>query len=146
MFSLLCWPSTDDDGHFVEEDEDVVAGPGGVQTPSRTRRYRLYFYETGPLDLCTVFFYTMIWVVTHAVVKEFLWDVSQQMKYCEWLSGEEKTGRYDTGAVDYDRFSCDCGCLWWCQIAKTSNICTPWRTNSREDLHVAKCQVCTVQV
>ncbi len=35
------------------------------------------FYFNGPLDLCSVFFYLLICIVVHAVVQEYVLDVSK---------------------------------------------------------------------
>lgn len=64
-------------GDEYEEEEDIfVAGPNNTKAPPPVRRFKVPHYAIGPLDLCTTFFYTLVWVVLHAVCKEYLWDVS----------------------------------------------------------------------
>ena len=33
-------------------------------------------YTNGPKDFCTIFFYSMAWIVVHAIIQEYIWDVS----------------------------------------------------------------------
>ena len=33
-------------------------------------------FTSGPKDFCTIFFYALAWIVVHAVIQEYIWDVS----------------------------------------------------------------------
>ena len=33
-------------------------------------------YTNGPKDFCTMFFYSLAWIVVHAIIQEYVWDVS----------------------------------------------------------------------
>ncbi|XP_065175334.1 translocating chain-associated membrane protein 1-like [Sycon ciliatum] len=59
---------------YEEEQELFIAGPNNTQAPPSVRRFKVPHYATGPLDFLTLSFYTMVWVVVHAVFKEYLWD------------------------------------------------------------------------
>lgn len=41
-------------------------------------------YTTGFKDLCAVFFYTLIGVVVHAVIQEYILDVSILKEWVNW--------------------------------------------------------------
>lgn len=36
-------------------------------------------YTNGPKDFCTIFFYSMAWIVVHAIIQEYVWDVSKSL-------------------------------------------------------------------
>lgn len=38
-------------------------------------------YTNGPKDFCTIFFYSLAWIVVHAIVQEYVWDVSRRTKH-----------------------------------------------------------------
>ena len=36
-------------------------------------------YTNGPKDFCTIFFYSLAWIVVHAIIQEYIWDVRFNM-------------------------------------------------------------------
>lgn len=38
-------------------------------------------YTNGPKDFCTIFFYSLAWIVVHAIIQEYVWDVSRKAKH-----------------------------------------------------------------
>lgn len=41
-------------------------------------------YTNGPKDFCTIFFYSLAWIVVHAIIQEYIWDVRLCID-CLWL-------------------------------------------------------------
>lgn len=39
----------------------------------------VHFYEYGPKDMATIFFYMLIAIILHAVIQEYILDVSLQL-------------------------------------------------------------------
>ena len=37
-------------------------------------------YTNGIKDFCTIFFYSLAWIVVHAIIQEYIWDVCG--RYC----------------------------------------------------------------
>lgn len=38
-------------------------------------------YTNGPKDFCTIFFYSLAWIVVHAIIQEYVWDVSRKTNH-----------------------------------------------------------------
>lgn len=46
----------------------------------------VHFYEYGPKDMATIFFYMLIAIILHAVIQEYILDVSLQLlDKCEYV-------------------------------------------------------------
>jgi len=43
-------------------------------------------YTTGLKDLCTIFFYSLCWIVVHAVIQEYILDVRYHLLLYFFLS------------------------------------------------------------
>lgn len=53
-------------------------------------------YTNGPKDFCTIFFYSMAWIVVHAIIQEYIWDkVSRKLR----LSKTKNTKFNDSGIL-----------------------------------------------
>lgn len=53
-------------------------------------------YTNGPKDFCTIFFYSMAWIVVHAIIQEYVWDkVSRKLR----LSKTKNTKFNDSGTL-----------------------------------------------
>ncbi|CAH3171150.1 unnamed protein product [Porites lobata] len=53
-------------------------------------------YTNGPKDFCTIFFYSLAWIVVHAIIQEYVWDkVSRKLR----LSKTKNTKFNDSGIL-----------------------------------------------
>lgn len=53
------------------------------QSNADDRPEPLVLYQYGPKDIATVFFYLLIAVILHALIQEYVLDVSEQSFYTE---------------------------------------------------------------
>ncbi|KAK2548460.1 Translocating chain-associated membrane protein 1-like 1 [Acropora cervicornis] len=74
---------------FIAPQHNVTKSVNGTEEP-------LTKYTNGPKDFCTIFFYSMAWIVVHAIIQEYVWDkISRKLK----LSKTKNTKFNDSGIL-----------------------------------------------
>ncbi|XP_067046193.1 translocating chain-associated membrane protein 1-like [Acropora muricata] len=74
---------------FIAPQHNVTKSVNGTEEP-------LIKYTNGPKDFCTIFFYSMAWIVVHAIIQEYVWDkISRKLK----LSKTKNTKFNDSGIL-----------------------------------------------
>lgn len=89
MIGLMFQATTKVAAVFIAPQHNVTKTINGTEELPTT-------YTNGPKDFCTIFFYSMAWIVVHAIIQEYVWDkISRKLR----LSKTKLTKFNDSGIL-----------------------------------------------